>query len=107
MMSAGGSHTSKHYECGSCGYSRFHYRGEFADGTPGDKTRVCADCGHIEETFTLNHSYDDDNGQEIPRGTVVKKVGEPWIVKHGPQMIRVHTLSGFDLEVMTADLDQD
>lgn len=36
------------FECQGCGWSKFYRREEFRDGTPGDKTRICSDCGRVE-----------------------------------------------------------
>jgi hypothetical protein len=58
-MCAGGSHYSRTFECDDCGYSRFHYAHEFADGKADDKRRICADCGceHDERNTVERMSY--------------------------------------------------
>ena len=37
------------FRCAECGCSHFRLTEESRDGTPGDRTRVCADCGHRED----------------------------------------------------------
>jgi hypothetical protein len=56
-MSAG-SHYSKTYECGECGYSRFHLASEFASSELPGKTRICADCGHAEGKQQIGQGHD-------------------------------------------------
>jgi transcription elongation factor Elf1 len=48
-------HYSKTFNCQRCGWSKFNYAHEFADGTPGDKTRICADCGQVETKRYIVH----------------------------------------------------
>lgn len=40
-------YSSRYKGCERCGYSKFYYLGEFKNEDPSDKTKVCADCGHI------------------------------------------------------------
>lgn len=50
------------FECSECGWSKFYCREEFADGTPGDKTRICSDCGWVEGTkATGSHLHEPMN----------------------------------------------
>ena len=37
------------FSCAECGCSHFRLTEESRDGTPGDRTRVCAECGHRED----------------------------------------------------------
>jgi predicted nucleic acid-binding Zn-ribbon protein len=41
------AHSGGFWECEECGYSKWHYASEFADGASGDMRRICADCGHL------------------------------------------------------------